>query len=139
MKIEPESLCSMKHQALMSKLPIQNQIVVVQLTVVQSDSVTPWVVACQASLSMGFSRQEYCSGLLSPPLGSLPNSGIEPLSSALVDGFFTAEPPGNQLHTVSKWRQKLCLWSLHSLPQYFIGSQFSSVQSLSHVRLFATP
>ena len=42
--------------------------------------VTPWTVAPQAPLSMGFSRQEYCSRLLRPPLGDLPNPGIEPTS-----------------------------------------------------------
>ena len=44
---------------------------------------TPWTVACQAPLSVGFSRQEYWSGLpfLSP--GDLPDSGIEPGSPAL--------------------------------------------------------
>ena len=44
---------------------------------------TPWTVACQAPLSMGFSRQEYWSGLpfLSP--GDLPDPGIEPGSHAL--------------------------------------------------------
>ena len=36
----------------------------------------PWTVACQAPLSMGFSRQEYCSGLPCPPPGDLPNPGI---------------------------------------------------------------
>ena len=41
---------------------------------------TLWTVACQASLSMGFSRQEYWSGLPCPPPGDLPNSGIEPVS-----------------------------------------------------------
>ena len=41
---------------------------------------TQWTVAFQASLSMGFSRQEYWSGLLFPPLEGLPNPGIEPLS-----------------------------------------------------------
>ena len=40
-------------------------------------------VAHQAPLSMGFSRQEYWSGLSCPPPGDLPNSGIEPLSPAL--------------------------------------------------------
>ena len=44
-----------------------------------------WIVACQAPLSMGFSRQEYWSGLPWPPAGDLPNSGIEssPASPAL--------------------------------------------------------
>ena len=40
--------------------------------------VTLWTVACQAPLSMGFSRQEYWSGLSRPPLGDLANPGIEP-------------------------------------------------------------
>ena len=45
-----------------------------------SDSVTPWTAACQAPLSMGFSRQEYWSGMPCPPTGDLPNPGIEPMS-----------------------------------------------------------
>ena len=40
--------------------------------------VTPWTVAHQAPVSLGFSRQEYWSGLPCPPLGDLPNPGIEP-------------------------------------------------------------
>ena len=40
--------------------------------------VTPWAVACQAPLSMRFSRQEYWSGLPLPPPGALPNPGIKP-------------------------------------------------------------
>ena len=43
---------------------------------------TPWTVAHQAPLSMGFSRQEYWSGLLCPPPGDLPYSGIKPTSPA---------------------------------------------------------
>ena len=45
-----------------------------------SDSVNPWTVAHQVPLSMGFSRQEYWSGLPFPPLGDLPNPGIKPIS-----------------------------------------------------------
>ena len=44
---------------------------------------TSWTVAHQAPLSMGFSRQEYWSGLLFPSLEGLPDPGIEPVSSAL--------------------------------------------------------
>ena len=54
--------------------------------------VTLWAVACQAPLSMGFSRQEYWSGLPSPPPGDLPDPGIEPaflMSPALADVFLT--------------------------------------------------
>ena len=48
-------------------------------------------------LSIGFPRQEYCSGLLFPPPGDLPSPGIElscPASPALADGYLTTEPPG---------------------------------------------
>ena len=45
--------------------------------------VTPWAVAHQAPLSVGFSRQEYWSGLPCPPPGDLPNPGIKPKSFAL--------------------------------------------------------
>ena len=58
---------------------------------------TLWTVAHQAPLSMGFSRQEYWSGLPCPPPGNLPNPGIESLSftsPALAGGFFTPVPPG---------------------------------------------
>ena len=55
--------------------------------------VTPWTVARQAPLSMGFSRQEYWSGLLCPPPEDLPDPGIKSVSltsPALAGGFFTA-------------------------------------------------
>ena len=42
--------------------------------------VTPWTAACQAPLSMGFSWQEYWSGLPCPPPGHVPDPGIEPMS-----------------------------------------------------------
>ena len=53
---------------------------------------TPWTVAHQASLSMGFSRQEYWRELPFPPPEDLPNPGIELLSltsPTLAGGFFT--------------------------------------------------
>ena len=43
---------------------------------------TPWTIACQAPLSMGFSRQEYQSGLPFPPPGDLPDPGIKSVSPA---------------------------------------------------------
>ena len=55
---------------------------------------TPRTVAYQASLSMGFSRQEYWSGLPFPSPGDLPNPGIEPRSPALEADALTSEPPG---------------------------------------------
>ena len=56
---------------------------------------TPWMVACQASLSVGFSRQEYWSGLPFPSPGDLPNPGIEPRSPTLQADALTSEPPEN--------------------------------------------
>ena len=44
--------------------------------------VTPWTVACQAPLSMGFPRKEYWSGLPFPSPGDLPDPGIKPVSPA---------------------------------------------------------
>ena len=49
---------------------------------VVSASATPWTVAGQAPLSVGFSRQEHWSGLPFPPPGDLPDPGIEPASPA---------------------------------------------------------
>ena len=59
--------------------------------------VTPWTVAYQAPLSVGFFRQEYWSGFLSP--GDIPNPGIEPnscVSTALTDRFFITAPLSKQ-------------------------------------------
>ena len=55
--------------------------------------VTPWTVARQAPLSMGFSRQEYWSGLPFPSPGDLPNPGIELGSAALQADALPSEPP----------------------------------------------
>ena len=54
--------------------------------------VTPWTVAGQAPLSMGFSRQEYWSGLPCPPPGDLPNPGTEPRSPTWQADSLPAEP-----------------------------------------------
>ena len=77
---------------------------------------TPWTVAHQAPLSMGFSRQEYWSWLPFPSPGDLPDPGIEPGSPALQANTLPSEH---------------CPTNSNQL-------QFSSVQSLSHVRLFVT-
>jgi len=74
--------------------------------------VTPWKVACQAPLSIGFSRQEYWSGLPCPSLGELPNPGIEPASlssPALAGGFFT---------TIVSWEYKHLLIFIVIFPAY---------------------
>ena len=58
---------------------------------------TPWTIAHQAPLSMGFSRQEYWSGLPCPPPGDLPDPGIEPMSPALQVDSLPTEPPGKPI------------------------------------------
>ena len=61
---------------------------------------TPWTVAYQAPPSMGFSRQEYWSGLPFPSPGDLPDPGIEPGSAALQADALHSEPPGKP----AKWK-----------------------------------
>ena len=71
-----------------------------------SDLATPWTVACQAPLSMGFSRQEYSSGLPFPSPGDLPDPGIKPRSPALQVDDLLFEPPGKTNHQF-KGKQKV--------------------------------
>ena len=61
--------------------------------------VTPWTVARQAPLSVGFSRQEYWSGLPFPSPGDLPDPGIKPRSPALQADSLPAEPQGKPKNT----------------------------------------
>ena len=56
---------------------------------------TPWTVAYQAPPFMGFSRQEYWSGVPFPSPGDLPNPGIKPESPALQADALPSEPPGS--------------------------------------------
>ena len=58
---------------------------------------TPWTVARQAPLSMGFSRQEYWSELPFPSPGDLPDPGIELGSPALQADALPSEPPGKSI------------------------------------------
>ena len=81
---------------------------VCQVTSVASDSATLWTIACQAPLSVEFSRQEYWSGLPCPPLGDLPNSGIEPTSPALARRFFTTSATWKPLLKVVNSPQSIC-------------------------------
>ena len=59
--------------------------------------VTPWTVAYQTPLSMGFSRQEHWRGLHCPPPGDLPDPGIKPVSPAVQADSLPVEPPGKLL------------------------------------------
>ena len=77
--------------------------------------VTPWTVAHQAALSMGFSWQEYWSGLPFPSPGDLPDPGIKPMSltsPTLTGGFFITEPSGNPMD-LKVW---ILILSLNSFP-----------------------
>ena len=72
-----------------------------------SDSfVTPWTVAYQAPLSMGFPRQEYWSGLPFPSLGNFPCPVIKLVPLVLAGRFFTIEPLG---------KPQIVLWDAKSL------------------------
>ena len=67
---------------------------------------TLWTVAHQAPLSMGFSRQEYWSGLPCPPPGDLPDPGIDSVSlvsPTLAGSFFTTEMPGKPDVYLGAW------------------------------------
>ena len=90
---------------------------------------TLWTVAHRDPQSMGFSRQEYWSGLLCPPPGDPPNPGVKPaslMSPALAGGFFTTnftwEVPHIHTHVLKP--------SLEFLIPYHI-SHFLSTHSLS--------
>ena len=75
---------------------------------------TVWTVACQAPLSMRFSRQEYCSGLPGPHPGDLPDPGTEPESvttPVLAGGFFITSAPGKSS------KNTYIIYQLHS-PSY---------------------
>ena len=81
--------------------------------------VTLWTVARQAPLSMGFSRQEYWSGLPCPPPGDLPNPGIEPeslKSPALAGGFFTTSAAWEAQCLCNRYTQRHC-FALEQQPQ----------------------
>ena len=87
-----------------------------------SDSfVAPCTVAPQAPLFMGFSKQEYWSGLPLPSPEGLPNPEIEPASPALAGRFFTAEPPGKPKGTL------VFMYSVQTYP----GCQDVPLQGLS--------
>ena len=66
--------------------PTSNAVVIV-VWLLSYVFVTPWTVAGQPPLSVGFSRQEYCRGLPFPSPGDLPNPVIEPTSPPLAGGF----------------------------------------------------
>ena len=99
-------------------------------------SATPWTVAHQAPLSMGFSRQEYWSGLPCPPSGDLPDSGIKlaslmSLTSPVLAGELSTIPATWEtnhllLNIVKSLKfgnnfSFLCFWSLFQQRSLLIG------------------
>ena len=84
----------------MHRLPHYQHVCMLGCSVMSNSFETPWTVALQAPLSMGFSRQEYWSDLPFPSPGDLPDPGIEtvsPAAPASADRISTTEPPG-KLH-----------------------------------------
>ena len=90
----------------------------------------PWTVAHQSPLSMGFSRQEYWSGLPFPSPGDLPNLMMEPRSPALQADSLLTEPPGNEvihymiISTFGIWLKSSCK-NLKKLSEASIGLHLS--------------
>ena len=88
--------------------------------------VTPWTVAHQASLSMGFLRQEYWSGLPFPPRGVLPDPEMEPVSPELkVDSLPLCHlgcPSSSRLNTSSSGRHSFTHWTRSHKFFYFLSS-----------------
>ena len=74
---------------------------------------TPWTVAYQAPSSMGFSRQEYWSGLPLPIPGDLLDPGIEPGSPAFQADALTSKPSGKPISTITD--QKYLIWSISNI------------------------
>ena len=89
--LNPLQACHHGGPSYLSSLRIQDSFMFILLVMTDCFSAP---MDCQAPLSMGFSRQEYWSGLPFPPPGDLLDSGIELVSPALTGGFFTTEPPG---------------------------------------------
>ena len=101
---------------------------------------TLWAVACQASPSKGFSRQEYWSGLPCPPPGILPDPGIEPvclMSPALAGRFFTTRPSGkpkrkpNAVNTVEGSPHAKCKPAFGRVQRCLSSSRSPGTPSLS--------
>ena len=82
----------------------------------------PWTVAYQAPRSMGFSRQEYWSGLPFPSPGDPPNPGNEPMSPAVKADNLPSEPPG----------KSLCNTELHSETSALGGLSYDYASEMKH-------
>ena len=90
---------------------------------------TLWTVAHQTALFMGFSRQEYWSGLPFPSPGDLPQPGIKPMSPTLASEFFTIEPPEKPLAHSCVFGTDMGNWYMplanNNINQFFKSPNFS--------------
>ena len=85
-----------------------------------SNSATPWTSASQASLSMGFSRQEYWSGFPFPSPGDLPNPGIKPRCPALqADSLLFVSPRKPNIYRNTYMNYSMKYVTAHILPIQF--------------------
>ena len=93
-------------------------------------SVVSQPVAVQAPLSVGCSRQEYCSGLPFPPSGDLPDLGIETGSPALQSDSLLSEPPGKPYHPLGKfiWLSFVVKPAMSLLPDRYGTLMGSAIQ-----------
>ena len=102
---------------------------------------TPWTVAHQAPLSMGFSRQNYWRALPSPPPGDLPDLGIKPASlmcPALADRFFTASVAWEATPCIIMGPQNSCNGTVLILHFFFLWAQLATT-GLALVSFFFPP
>ena len=83
---------------------------------------TPWTVACQASLSIGFFRQEYWSGLPFPSPGDLPDPGIKPRSSALQADSLLLSHTHTHTHTFVVVQSISHVWLCNLMDNIMPGS-----------------
>ena len=89
---------------------------------------TPWTVARQAPLSMGFNRQEYWIELPFLPPEDFPNPGIKPMSPAFASGFFTTVPPGKP--TLCQFHPTIIITNKISTPTFLRWPLTSGTSSI---------
>ena len=94
---------------------------------------TPWAVACQAPLSMGFSRQEYSSGLPFPPPGDLRDPGIKPMPPASPALQAYSLPQNHQGSPLGLWVSQTCLlWAFPYFPRVVLWLSAAFVSAKDH-------
>ena len=107
-------------------------------------SATPLTVAHRASLSVGFPRWEYWSGLPFPSPEDLPDPGIKPASPALASRFFTTEPQGSPRRNAIFLNLFIFYWRIIALQIFvvfyqtstWISHRYTYIPSLLNLPLF---